>query len=124
MSSGRQDRLSKYRGLSRRIVSDASVSPISTSPVVVIVARRCVDGGGYSYRLCKADDPLGLTEKCFHKTPLLFTGSTSLRWGGRIDGVSENITGRFVTDTAAGTGVVGDLHTGIAVVPPGSIWAK
>ena len=42
----------------------------------------------------------------------------------RLDGVSENITGRFVTDTAAGTGLIGDLHSGIAVVPPGSIWAK
>ena len=42
----------------------------------------------------------------------------------RLEGVSENITGRFVTDTAAGTGLIGDLHSGIAVVPPGSIWAK
>ena len=48
------------------------------------------------------------------------------RWGtlDRLDGVSENITGRFVTDTAAGAGLIGDLHSGIAVVPPGSIWAK
>ena len=32
----------------------------------------------------------------------------------RLEGVSENITGRFVTDTAAGTGLIGDLQ----VIPP------
>ena len=32
-------------------------------------------GGGYSYRLCKADAPL--TEDCFQQTPLRFVGNTS-----------------------------------------------
>lgn len=82
------------------------------------------DGGGYQYRLCKADDPLGLTEACFTKTPLLFTGSTALRWGGKANGTSENITGHFATDSAPKAGLVGNLYTGIAVVPPGSIWAQ
>ena len=36
----------------------------------------------------------------------------------------DQLAGRFVTDTAAGAGLIGDLHSGIAVVPPGSIWAK
>lgn len=36
-------------------------------------------GGGYQYRLCPADEPL--TEECFQKTPLAFSGSKSwLRW--------------------------------------------
>ena len=39
--------------------------------------------------VCKANDPLGLTEACFHKTPLLFTGSTSLRWGGRSELIAK-----------------------------------
>ena len=81
-------------------------------------------GGGYQYRLCKANDPLGLTEACFAKTPLMFTGSTSLRWGGKANGKSENITGHFVTDTAPKAGLVGNLYSGIAVVPSGSIWAQ
>ena len=81
-------------------------------------------GGGYHYSLCKADSA-HLDETCFQKTPLAFTGSTQLRWGGRSSPTRlENITGRFVTDTAPRGGVVGELHTGIVVVPAGSMWAK
>eukprot|EP01045_Picozoa_sp_COSAG04_P054569 COSAG04_NODE_24459_length_321_cov_1.405405_1_plen_47_part_10 len=29
-------------------------------------------GGGYQYRLCPADEPGGLTEECFFRTPLAF----------------------------------------------------
>ena len=92
-----------------------------------MLANRAIEanhGGGYQYRLCKANDPLGLTEACFAKTPLMFTGSTSLRWGGKANGKSENISGHFVTDTAPKAGLVGELYSGIAVVPSGSIWAQ
>jgi hypothetical protein len=88
------------------------------------VLHLLADGGGYQYRLCKADDPLGLTEACFTKTPLRFTGSTSFRWGGKANGTTENITGHFVTDTAPKADLVGNLYSGIDVVPPGSIWAQ
>ena len=37
-------------------------------------------GGGYSYRLAPASEPL--TEKAFQKMPLDFVGPSILRWGG------------------------------------------
>ena len=36
----------------------------------VCAATRCGSGGGYSYRLCPASEPL--TEACFQKHPLDF----------------------------------------------------
>ena len=59
------------------------------------------------YRLCRADSTLN--EECFQQTPLRFTGSTSLRWGGR-NGTSENITGHFVTDIAPKADLIGNLY--------------
>ena len=64
-----------------------------------------------------------MTEECFKSSPLRFTGSQALRWGGP-DGRRENITGHFVTDSAPRGGLVGRLFDGIAVVPAGSIWAQ
>ena len=103
---------------------DSGVVWKAGATVETIWSVRANHGGGYQYRLCKANDPLGLTEACFAKTPLMFTGSTSLRWGGKANGQSENITGHFVTDTAPKAGLVGNLYSGIAVVPSGSIWAQ
>jgi len=40
-------------------------------------------GGGYSYRLCK-NDPAQVTEECFQRTPLQFSGDTS--WLQHING--------------------------------------
>ena len=37
-------------------------------------------GGGYMYRLCPA--ARRVDETCFQSMPLLFTGKSSLRWGG------------------------------------------
>ena len=39
-------------------------------------------GGGYQYRLCPRNEEL--TEECFQKNPLRFTGLQSFKWG---DGV-------------------------------------
>jgi hypothetical protein len=91
------------------------------STVEVSWAIEANHGGGYQYRLCPAGEPA--TEACFQRTPLAFTGSQALRWGGPR-GRTENITGHFVTDSAPRGGLVGDLYSGIAVVPPGSIWSQ
>lgn len=45
---------------------------VAGSQVEVAWGPRYNHGGGYQYRLCKADDPMGLTEECFQKTPLEF----------------------------------------------------
>mmetsp|Transcript_99003 Transcript_99003/g.154770 ORF Transcript_99003/g.154770 Transcript_99003/m.154770 type:complete len:412 (-) Transcript_99003:100-1335(-) len=37
-------------------------------------------GGGYSYRLCPANETLN--EECFNKYPLTMVGQSALRWGG------------------------------------------
>jgi hypothetical protein len=55
----------------------------------------------------------------------MFTGSTALRWGGRESPTRlENITGKFVTDLAPRGGLIGELHSGVVVVPAGSMWAR
>jgi hypothetical protein len=63
-------------------------------------------GGGYSYRLCPADQPL--TEECMQKMPLEFdrTEGTSLVWN---NGTRLKIKNIFV-------------NTG--TYPPGSTWAR
>lgn len=74
------------------------------STVEVVWGIRYNHGGGYSYRLCPASEPL--TEECFQRMPLNFTGMPSLRWH---DGKELWYKGVYVTE---GT------H------PPGSMWAK
>ena len=37
-------------------------------------------GGGYQFRLCPLEEEL--TEACFQRTPLAFSGLSSLRWDG------------------------------------------
>eukprot|EP01045_Picozoa_sp_COSAG04_P012351 COSAG04_NODE_829_length_10018_cov_8.211312_1_plen_208_part_00 len=38
-------------------------------------------GGGYQYRLCPADEPGGLTEECFFRTPLAFNpAKQAIQW--------------------------------------------
>eukprot|EP01051_Picozoa_sp_SAG22_P019108 SAG22_NODE_3423_length_1720_cov_1.367057_2_plen_209_part_00 len=61
-------------------------------------------GGGYSYRLCPAGEPL--TEKCFMRHHLNFTGMPSLRYA---DGKQTYFKGRC---TREGTN------------PPGSPWCQ
>jgi len=60
-------------------------------------------GGGYQYRLCPTSEPL--TEECFQKTPLPFTGMQSFRWA---DGVEIYFNGTYVSE---------------GTTPPGSMWA-
>ena len=50
------------------------------SDVEVSWALKAWHGGGYSYRLCQADEELN--EACFQKMHLNYTGLSSLRWGG------------------------------------------
>ena len=67
-------------------------------------------GGGYSYRLCPADEAGGVTEACFQRTPLAFdvARKQSFRWGG-INGTQVWFNGDYVSE---GTN------------PPGSMWVK
>lgn len=74
------------------------------STVEVAWGIRYNHGGGYSYRLCPASEPL--TEACFQRLPLNFTGMPSLRWN---DGKELWFNGVYVSE---GT------H------PPGSMWAR
>lgn len=60
-------------------------------------------GGGYQYRLCPKSQPL--TEECFQKLPLEFTGLQSFLWG---DGTQVYFQGTYVSE---------------GVVPPGAAWA-
>jgi len=60
-------------------------------------------GGGYSYRLCPASEPL--TESCFQKHPLKFSGKQFLV---RSDGKRLQINGTFTTQ---------------GTTPEGSMWA-
>lgn len=59
------------------------------------------DGGGYSYRLCPRTE--NLTEACFQRMPLDFTGLSSLRWNGlngkRIWFNGTTIAGDYTTPT-------------------------
>jgi hypothetical protein len=68
-------------------------------------------GGGYTYRLAPADEPL--TEANFQKMPLKFLGNSSLRWGG-IGG--EQL---FFNSSEKGWEVTGEQ-----VVPANSVWRK
>merc|ERR1719198_1568371 len=62
-------------------------------------------GGGYAYRLAKADEPL--TEENFRKLPLDFVGNSILRWGGdRGSQIEFNTTER-------------GWETRVGTVPPG-----
>jgi hypothetical protein len=65
------------------------------------------DGGGYSYRLCPRTE--NLTESCFQRMPLDFTGLSSLRWDG--------LNGKQIWFNA--TTIAGDYTT-----PTNSQWRK
>merc|ERR1711933_658422 len=74
------------------------------SSVEVSWGIRYNHGGGYSYRLCPATEEL--TEECFQKLQLNFTGMPSLRWN---DGKELFYKGMYTTDGTS---------------PPGSMWAR
>ena len=77
---------------------------------LTVVYQRCTSGGGYSYRLCPASEPL--TESCFQAHALDFSGNSSLRWGG-IGGE------RTYFDSAALGWQVSE-----GTVPENSMWCK
>lgn len=60
--------------------------------------------GGYSYRLCPANETL--TEACFQKIPLNFTGRPSFRW---TNGSEWFYNGTYVSE---------------GTFPPHSMWAR
>ena len=63
-------------------------------------------GGGYSYRLAPATEPL--TEKTFNKMPLDFVGPSFLRWGGNTSTqLAFNAT-----------------RTTVGTFPKGSMWSR
>ena len=57
-------------------------------------------GGGYNYRLCKADSTLD--EDCFKRTPLDFVGRSSFRWNG-VGGKQHFFEGTYVKDSRSAT---------------------
>ena len=67
-------------------------------------------GGGYSYRLSPADEPL--TEENFRRTPLDFTGLSVLRWDG------DHETQLPFDSEARG------WQTRVGTTPEGSMWRK
>ena len=54
---------------------------VAGSLVEVSWTMRTNHGGGYQWRIARADGPL--TEDVFQKMPLPFEGMSSLRWGGK-----------------------------------------
>ena len=67
---------------------------------------KAFHGGGYQYRLCPRNE--SLTEACFQKTPLRFTGRQTFRWGGP-GGHNISFDGTYAVD---------------GVTPAGSMWVK
>mmetsp|Transcript_70784 Transcript_70784/g.170957 ORF Transcript_70784/g.170957 Transcript_70784/m.170957 type:complete len:466 (+) Transcript_70784:80-1477(+) len=67
-------------------------------------------GGGYAYRLARADEPL--SEAAFRRTPLDFVGKAALRWDG-------DVAGQLAFDPVA----LG-WQTDQGTVPAGSSWRK
>ena len=107
-----------------RAATDCVWPPDLVCPADALLARaiEANHGGGYQYRLCKADDPLGLTEECFFQHPLPFTNSQRLRWGGK-HGRVEEIEGRLASDGVPKVGnYKGVVHSDVKVLPPGSAW--
>jgi len=56
-------------------------------------------GGGYQFRLCKASE--ALSEACFQKTPLPFSGNPVLRWN---NGSEFAMNGTFVSEGTSPAG--------------------
>jgi len=78
--------------------------------VEVSWALKAWHGGGYSYRLCEVGNELN--EACFQKTPLDFTGNSSLRWGG--------VGGKALSFDSAARG----WQVSEGTVPEHSMWRK
>lgn len=70
-------------------------------------------GGGYSYRLCPASEPL--TEACFRKMPLNFTGPPKLRHN---DGTETAFRPAYVSEGTTPAGSTWCETTAAARAPP------
>jgi len=90
------------------VLPKASNPPVWAKGSVVTVAFGiwANHGGGYSYRLCK-NEPGEVSEACFQRTPLAFSGSTT--WLQHINGTRIEIPRVTVTD---------------GTFPEGSQWAR
>lgn len=72
---------------------------VAGATVEVAWGIRYNHGGGYQYRLCPANEPL--TEACFQKTPLPFSGHPIIRWD---NGTELQIKGTFVSEGTSPNG--------------------
>ena len=66
---------------------------------------RANHGGGYSYRLCKYEPGVNVTEACFQQTPLDFTNESRIVWR---NGSSQAFTPTLLSE---------------GTTPKGSMWA-
>ena len=89
------------------------------STVEVAWTLKAWHGGGYQFRLCKADSELD--EACFQASPVPFAGNSSmLRWDG-VDGAKQrceigNFTNCYVPFEA--------VDVSVGTLPTGSAWRK
>ena len=97
-------------------VTPESMQPtwVAGTAVDVSWGMRFNHGGGYQYRLCRADVEGGVTEACFQKMPLEFVKSEhKLLWNnGSVIVVLGEEKGIFVSGV------------GVTFGPPGSTWAR
>eukprot|EP00930_Biecheleria_cincta_P023795 TRINITY_DN17121_c0_g1_i2.p1 TRINITY_DN17121_c0_g1~~TRINITY_DN17121_c0_g1_i2.p1 ORF type:complete len:385 (-),score=66.53 TRINITY_DN17121_c0_g1_i2:19-1173(-) len=99
-------KFAKFSNLGSQVLEPLKTGVIWSAGSVVEVAWgiRYNHGGGYSYRLCPAKEEL--TEECFRKLQLNFTGMPSLRWN---DGKELFYHGMYLTEGTS---------------PQGSMWAR
>ena len=97
-------------------ITPESMQPtwVAGTAVDVSWGMRFNHGGGYQYRLCRADVEGGITEACFQKMPLEFVKSEhKLLWNnGSVIVVLGEEKGIFVSGV------------GVTFGPPGSTWAR
>lgn len=99
-------KFAKLSNLGSQVLQPLKTGVVWSAGSVVEVAWgiRYNHGGGYSYRLCPANEEL--TEECFRKLPLNFTGMPSLRWN---DGKELFYHGMYLSEGTS---------------PQGSMWAR
>jgi hypothetical protein len=90
-------------------LSSGTVWKVGTD-VEVAWSLKAWHGGGYTYRLCPADQELN--EECFQSNSLKFAGNSSLRWGG--------VGGKQISFNSSALG----WQVSEGTVPEGSQWRK
>jgi hypothetical protein len=101
-----ETKFAKLGDLGSKVLQPLKTGVVWSAGSVVEVAWgiRYNHGGGYAYRLCPADQ--ALTEDCFRKLHLNFTGMPSFRWN---DGKELFYKGMYLNEGTS---------------PPGSMWAR